>query len=157
MKRIPARLAALAMTGVIVGACATADTPTYRSGHITVAIEPNPIIATQASDGRWVFPFTVNITESGGANVAIREVRANVIAFGRLPVHQERMTAAEIRELGYPTEIRAGETRRIPLTIRRSVPDASLFESVQAEITIFATDETGREITASTSVRVRPA
>lgn len=150
---------AAAVFALLAVSCSSVPPPNspVRQGEISVAIEPNPIVATPADDGKWVFPFVVQVSETGGSNVQIREVRADVIAFGRLRVHQERMTAEEIAERGYPTSIAAGETIRIPFTVRRSIADASLLESVQAEITIEARDEAGRAISANTSLRVRAA
>ena len=155
---LPRTLPALLVLLTILAGCASTDSAEpARSAALSLSVDPNPIVATQRSDGRWVFPFTVRISETGGRDVEIREVRADVVAFGGVRVHQEILTAEQIRELGYSTTIRAGETIRLPFSPARNVPDPALFQSVSADVRITATDSSGRNVSAGTNVRVRPA
>lgn len=139
---------------LLAGACASGGSDRSSNAAASIQIDPNPIIATQLSDGRWEFPFTVGIRENAGVGFRIDQVSAEVIAFGGVRVHQQVMDAAEIARLGYPTEIRANGLIELPFRPVRNVPDASLFQNVSAVVSLRGTDQNGNTVSASQTVRV---
>lgn len=132
--------------------------PSSRAGSaaVTVAVTPNPIIATQMADGRWDFPFRVRISEHNGVGVEIEQVRADVMAFGGIRVHQQTLTRDEIQRLGYPVTIEPNGAIELPFRPQRNVPDPSLFSSVTATVTLEGRDTNGNRVRADTAVSVTP-
>lgn len=147
----------------LLAGCTSSTAPTgdpipgaAQRAAVTVAVAPNPIIATQMADGRWDFPFRVQITERNGVHVEIEQVRADVLAFGGMRVHQQSLTREEIQRQGYPVTLAANGTLELPFRPQRNVPDPSLFNSVTATVTLEGRDANGNRVQASTSVSVRP-
>lgn len=158
----PHSIAALSLVLSLALTAGCASTPAGTSAGmeqqaaVTVSVNPNPIIATQMADGRWDFPFRVLITERNGVAVEIEQVRADVLAFGGMRVHQQTLTRAEIQKLGYPVTLQPNGTLELPFRPQRNVPDASLFNSVTANVTLEGRDTSGSRVHATTSVSVRP-
>jgi hypothetical protein len=146
---------------LLLAACASSSTtqsgPVAAPGHGAISIEivPNPIVATKVSDDTYEFLFEVVVRESGGHTVNVNRVTADVTALGAIHVANESYDAAHIRALGYATSVPAGGTLRYKFNPRRSVPDDRLFGGVAAEITVYATDDTGQATIARTTVTVR--
>jgi hypothetical protein len=129
--------------------------PMGAHGAITVAILPNPIVATAAGNGNYDFPFEVVVTETGGRPVTVSKVTADVTALGALHVGSESYDAAKIAALGYGTSVPANGVVRFRFNPRRSVPDERLFGNVAAALRVDAVDDTGTLIVARTTVTVR--
>ncbi|HEY2830522.1 MAG TPA: hypothetical protein VGJ88_10430 [Thermoanaerobaculia bacterium] len=127
-----------------------------RSGHgaITVQVAPNPIVAQPVSGNVYDFPFDVIVRETGGHSVTITSVTADVTAMGGLRVAQDSYDAAKINSLGYSTTLPANGELRYHFAPRRSVPDERLFSGVTAELTVYATADTGTATSAKTTVTV---
>jgi len=132
----------------------TTPTPAGR-GSITIDIIPNPIIATRVNGETYDFPFEVVVRETGGRDVEIERVTADVRALGSIPVADESYDAAKIRSLGYATRIPANSEVRYRFTPRKEVPDDRLFGSVSAELRAVAHDDSGAPANASVTVTIR--
>ncbi len=124
-------------------------------GSITIDIIPNPIVATRVNDETYDFPFEVVVRETGGRDVEIERVTADVRALGAIPVADESYDAAKIRSLGYATRIPANSEVRYRFTPRKEVPDDRLFGSVSAELRAIAHDDSGAPANASVTVTIR--
>jgi len=124
-------------------------------GAITIEIVPNPIVATAAGNGEYLFPFEVIVRETGGHAVTVNRVTADVTALGALHVGSESYDAAKIAALGYPTSVPANGVVRYRFSPRRAVPDERLFGNVAADLRVDAADDTGYPVVARTNVTVR--
>lgn len=128
--------------------------PVPGQGALAIAIVPNPIVATRVSGDVYDFPFEVRVSNPGSLPVTIDEVRIEVTALGGIPIHSESKSAADIQNLGYPTQVRAGETLSYRFAPRKEVPSERLFDSVSALLTAYGTDSSGLEVSASSRVSV---
>ena len=135
------------------GGPATVSQPGH--GAISVEINPNPIVATNVGGGTYEFPFEVVIRETGGHDVKVMRVAAEVYALGGIHVASESWDAARIAAMGYPTSLAANGTLRYSFRPRKQVTDDRLFSGVTADVRIDATDDTGMATTARTTVSVR--
>ena len=144
---------------LIAAACAggrgSTPPPTPGHGAISIAIIPNPIVATPASGNTYSFPFEVVVRESGGRPVDIERITANVYALGTIKLGSESYDANEIRKLGYNPRVPAYGELRYRFTPQREVPDDRLFGGVSAELRVEGVDDTGSAVTAATSVTVK--
>ncbi len=146
---------------LLLSFCASSNSdgpiPVRPAGHGSIAIEiiPNPILATRVNGETYDFPFEVVIRETGGRDVEIERVTADVRALGAIPVADESYDAAKIRSLGYATRIPANSEVRYRFTPRKEVPDDRLFGSVSAELRAIAHDDTGAPANASVTVTIR--
>src|SRR5712691_9466613 len=121
---------------LLAAACATPKPGTGSSssvpghGAISIQIIPNPIVATRVSGNTYDFPFEVVVRETGGRAVSVDRVSANVYAVGGIRVGSESYSAADIRNLGYPTSLAANGEVRYRFVPRQSVADERLFGGV---------------------------
>ena len=131
--------------------------PTSVPGHGAISIEviPNPIVATHVSGDMYDFPFEVVVRETGGRPINVQRVTATVLLGGGLQLARESWDAAQIRALGYDTNLAANGERRFKFAPRKEVPDDRLFGGVSAELRVDATDDTGAAASATTTVTVR--
>jgi hypothetical protein len=128
----------------------TSTTP----GAISIAINPNPIVAKAVRGTVYEFPFEVIVRETGGRQVEIERVSAEVFALGGFKVAEESYDQAKIRALGHPTTIPANGEVRLRFAQRHEVPDERLFRGVRADLRVEAVDAGGVRITSTTSVTV---
>lgn len=139
-------------------ACATTSTPTSTTapghGAVSIAVEPNPIVAQAVSGETYDFPFEVIVRETGGRNVDIQRVTATVRGPGGFALGSESWDAARIRSMGYSPSVLANGELRYRFAPRKSVPDQRLFGSVNAELRVEGVDDTGSPTTATTSVTI---
>jgi hypothetical protein len=155
MKRFT--LAAIALT---ILACATPKAGTSRTaslpghGAISIAIQPNPIVAHRTSGNTYEFPFDVSVRETGGRAVTINNVSIDVYALGGVKLGSESYDAARIASLGYSTNIPGNGELRYHFAPQKEVTDERLFGGVYGEIRVAASDDTGTPATASTTVTV---
>jgi hypothetical protein len=124
-------------------------------GAISLTIAPNPIVATKVSGTTYDFPFDVVIRETGGHAVTITRVSADVTALGGIHVANETYDAARIQQMGYSTSVPASGELRYHFAPRRDVTDDRLFTGVSADLRVDATDDTGTNTSAATTVTVR--
>src|SRR2546425_3798402 len=126
------RRIALAFLMLIVAACATPKPGTGSTssvpghGAISIQIIPNPIVATRVSGNTYDFPFEVVVRETGGRAVSVDRVSADVYAIGGIRVGSDSYSAADIRNLGYPTSLAANGEVRYRFAPRQSVADERL-------------------------------
>jgi len=132
----------------------TVSSPVAR-GALEIAVEPNPIVATNRDGDTYDFPFTVRIREIGGANVEIDEVRMDLIAFGALNVYSEKFGRDDIVKRGYQTLIASNSEVRYSFKPRKEVPDDRLFGQVSAELTAEGRDANGNPVRATARVTLR--
>lgn len=122
---------------VLLAACGGGSSPGPRSvpghGAISVAVEPNPIVATRVSGDTYDFPFEVVVRETGGRAVNVTRVTVNVTALGGISVHRESWDADRIRSTGHNTSVPANGEVRYRFSPRKEVPDDRLFGSVSAQ------------------------
>src|SRR5438552_7319053 len=134
---------------LLVAACATPKPGTGSTssvpghGAISIQIIPNPIVAMRVSGNTYDFPFEVMVRETGGRPVTVDRVSADVYAVGGIRSASQSYSAADIRNLGYPTSVAANGEVRYRFTPRKSVADERLFSGVYAELHVDATDDTG--------------
>lgn len=154
-------LAAAAAVLMLAGCGTTQDTVIQEpqiprpTGSLSVSVVPNPIVARPAGGEQYSFPFEVVVRETGGSDVSIQRVSINVTALGGIPVYSDTQEAAEIRERGYPTEIRANQEVRYRFSPTREVPDERLFGGVAAELVVEAINDRGQAVpSARTRVSV---
>jgi hypothetical protein len=151
---------AIASLLLVVAACATPRPGTGSTsslpghGAISIQIIPNPIVATHVSGNTYDFPFEVVVRETGGRAVDVDGVSADVYAVGGIHAASESYSAADIRNLGYPTSLAANGEVRYRFAPRKSVADKRLFSGVSAELHVDATDDTGTPTRATTTVTV---
>lgn len=140
--------------------CATPQAGTSRSsaqpghGTISLAIQPNPIVARRVSGDTYEFPFDAIVRESGGHAVTISRVSLDVYAMAGLKVGSESYDAAHISQLGYSVTVPANGELRYHLAPTKSVGDERLFGSVYGEVRVDGTDDTGTPTSATTTVTV---
>jgi hypothetical protein len=141
-------------------ACATPRNGTSRSaslpghGAISMAIEPNPIVARPVSGSTYEFPFDVVVRETAGRAVTINRVSLEVYAVGGMRVGGENYDGAHITSLGYSTNVPGNGELRYHFAPRQSVADERLFGSVYGEVRVSASDETGTPASATTTITV---
>ena len=158
MKRINPMIA-LAAVCISLTYCASPTNPTQApiepgQGALSLAIDPNPIVAVRVSGDTYRFPFDIRISNPGILPVQIEEVGMEVTALGGLPVHSESMTASEIEARGYPSRLAAGETLSYHFEPTEEVPDDRIFGGVSAVLTVTGGDSSGKRITSSERVSV---
>lgn len=149
MKRALAVLAILA-----AAACATRGGPPSARGTISIAIDPNPIVARHVRGTVYEFPFEVILRETGGSAVDIQRVSADVFALGSFKVASESYDREKIRAMGYPSTIPANGELRYRFAQRHEVPDDRLFIGVRAELRVEGVDAGGVPLTATTKVTI---
>ena len=153
------RLTVLAAVLISIG-CATPRAGTSRTsslpghGAISIAIQPNPIVARRLGGNTYEFPFDVVVRETSGRAVTINRVTLDVYAVGGMRVGSESYDAARIAALGYSTNVPGNGELRYHFTPRKDVTDDRLFGSVYGEVRVEAADESGTPATASTTVTV---
>jgi hypothetical protein len=153
------RLAILAISLTMI-ACATPQAGTSRNaslpghGAISIAIEPNPIVARPISGNTYEFPLDVVVRETGGRGVTINRVSLEVYAVGGMRVGGESYDGARIKSLGYSTNVPGNGTLRYHFAPRQSVADDRLFGGVHGEVRVDGSDETGTPTSATTTVTV---
>ena len=151
---------AIAPLLLVAAACATPRPGTGSTsslpghGAISIQIIPNPIVATHVSGNTYDFPFEVVVRETGGRATNIDRVSADVYAIGGIHAGSESYSAADIRNLGYPTSLAANGEVRYRFVPRKSVADERLFGGVTAELHVDATDDAGTPTRATTTVTV---
>jgi hypothetical protein len=153
------RLAAISLV-FLAAACSTPKAGTSRNaavpghGAISISIVPNPVVARQMSGNTYEFPFDVVVRETGGRAVTVNRVAADVYAVGGIRVASEAWDGAQIRSVGYSTNVPGNGELRYHFAPRKDVKDDRLFGSVYAEIRVEASDDTGTPATATTTVTV---
>lgn len=133
----------------------TGVTPVPGQGAITIEVIPNPIVARVVSGDQYEFPFEVVVRETGGRAVEINRVTAAVTLTGGLSLGRESWDAARIRGMGYRTTVPPRGELRYRFSPRKNVPDPRFLGSVTAQLTVEATDDTGKATSATTAVGVR--
>src|SRR5215212_1848157 len=153
------RLAIFAIVLTAAG-CATPRAGTQRSsaqpghGALSMAIQPNPIVAHKVSGSTYEFPFDAVVRETGGRAVIISRVTLDVYAVGGVRVGSESYDAARIASLGYSTNIPANGELRYHFAPRKEVSNEGLFGSVYGEVRVEGADDTATPATATTTVTV---
>lgn len=122
---------------------------------MNIAVEPNPIVATQAGGNMYNFPFEVVVRETGGRPVTVTGVSAQLYGPAGISVGQESWDASRIQSMGYNTNVPANGELRYRFSPRREVPDERLFSSVRAVLRVDAVDDQGTRTSAQTEVTVR--
>jgi len=155
------RLALSFLLLVLLLACSTGRTPApavparAEHGAITIAIIPNPIVATKIGETSYEFPFDVVLHETGGHPVSVTRVSADVyILGGNVKIANETYDAQRITSLGFDTKVPARGELHYRFRPRQSLPDERLFGGVTAELHVDAIDETGAPAAARTRVTV---
>lgn len=142
----------------LLAACAggpqSGVTSTPGQGAISIAIEPNPIVARHVSGNTYDFPFEVVVRETGGRAVEITRVSATVLGPANIALASEAWNADRIRSMGYATSIPARGEIRYRFSPRKEVPDERLFGGVSAELRVEARDTGGSPATATTIVTI---
>ena len=155
MRQLP--LFALALTLL---ACATPNPGTSRNaslpghGAISIAVQPNPIVAQHVSGSTYDFPFDLSVRETGGRAVTINRVALDVYAVGGLHLGSEIYDAARITSLGYSTNVPGNGELRYHFAPRQNVTDDRVFGSIYGEVRVSAADETATPASARTTVTV---
>lgn len=152
MRRSVAALAVL-----FAAACATrgGPAPSTTRGAISIAIDPNPIVARHVRGAVYEFPFEVVIRETGGSAVDIQRVTADVFALGALKVAAESYDRARMESLGYPTTIPPNGEMRYRFSQRHEVAAESLLNTVHVDLRVEGTDSAGVGVTTTTRVTVK--
>jgi len=149
--------AALASLLLLVSFCAggrnVGSTSLPGHGAISIAVVPNPIIATKVGGSTYDFPFEVVVRETGGHPIDVSTVSATVYALGGIQVASESYDASRITQMGYSTRVPANGELRYRFDQRRDVDDR-LFRGVSADIRVEARDDTGAPTSAGTHVTV---
>jgi len=154
------RLAAIAVFLLLTLSCATPQAGTSRTssapghGALSLAVNPNPIVAHNVSGTTYDFPFDVIVRETAGHPVTISGVTATVYAPGGIRLGSESYDAARIQSLGYSTAVPAGGELRYHFAPRKNVTDDRVFGSIYAEVRVDGTDETGTSTSATTTVSI---
>ena len=132
------------------------NTVTAAPGHgaVSIAIVPNPILATRVSGDTYDFPFEVVLRETGGRPVNVTRVSAEVFGPAGIALGTEAWDADKIRGLGYSTTVNPNGELRYKFAPRKNVPDDRLFGSISAELKGEAVDDTGTATNATTRVTI---
>jgi hypothetical protein len=150
---------AILLTTAALLACSQGTRPGTTSvpgqGAITVAVEPNPIVANRVSGNTYDFPFEVSVRETGGRPVSITRVSATVVGPAGIELANESWDAQRIRSMGYGTDVGARGEIRYRFNPRKEVPDDRLFGSVAAELEVEGRDDGGSPVRATTVVTIR--
>jgi hypothetical protein len=154
MKRAVLLLLLVVAVSCAGGRGVPASTSVAGHGAISIAIVPNPVVATRVSGNTYDFPFEVVIRETGGRPVDVSRVSATVFAIGGIQIATETYDAAKINQLGYSTHVPANGELRYRFNPRREVSEPRLFTGVSADIRVDAVDDTGTPATAGTRVSV---
>ncbi len=125
-------------------------------GNLRIAVNPNPIVAYPEAGSVYRFPFTVTLTNIGGRAVNVQQVSVDVYA-GNFRVYSDRMEQTELAKRGVPVVIEAGRQVEYPLSPKETVPDASYFDRISANVQVEGVDESGSPAIASVRVTVQPA
>jgi hypothetical protein len=138
-------------------ACATRNSASRTNstpghGAISIAIQPNPIVAHRVSGATYEFPFDVSVRETGGRAVTINSITIDVYAPGGFRVGSDVYDAARIASLGFPTGIAGNGELRYHFAPRQQVGDERLIDGVYGEVRVSAADDTATPTTASTRV-----
>lgn len=157
-------LIALAIVSTLLAACGSSGdgdrsnpvTAQPGNGVLQIVVDPNPIVANQVPDGRYQFPFTVVVRETGGARVDVSRVGIDVNAAG-LTLYSQSLTREQIAQKGFPTSVNANGELRYSLAPTTSVPNENLFGSVAGDVFVEGTDERGNRVRATARVTVRRA
>ncbi|HEX9160254.1 MAG TPA: hypothetical protein VF980_01000 [Thermoanaerobaculia bacterium] len=147
-------LLALIVTACAGGRGSVGNTALPGHGAITIAINPNPVVATRVSGSTYDFPFEVVVRETGGHPVEVTSVSATVFALGGIQIASESYDAARIAQLGYSTHLPANGEVRYRFNPRRDVTDERLFSGVSADVRVDGHDDSGAPTTAGTRVTV---
>jgi hypothetical protein len=153
------QLLLFAITLAVVG-CATPQPGTSRTsstpghGAISIAVQPNPIVAHKVSGSTYEFPFDVSVRETGGRAVTINSVSLDVFAPGGIRLGSDTFDGARIASLGYSTNIPGNGELRYHFAPTRNVSDERVFNGIYGEIHVAAADDTGTPATAKTTVTV---
>ncbi|HSP33835.1 MAG TPA: hypothetical protein VLU46_05915 [Thermoanaerobaculia bacterium] len=123
-------------------------------GAISIAILPNPVVATRVSGTTYDFPFEVVVRETGGHAVDVTNVSATVFGPANIQIGSESYDAAKINSLGYATRVPPNGELHYRFNPRRDVSDDRLFGSVSADIRVDGHDESGTAASAATRVSV---
>ena len=153
MKRA-AILSLALLASFCAGSQGTRNTAVPGHGALTIAIVPNPVVASKVSGTTYDFPFEVVLRETGGHPVDVTNVTATVTALGGIQVAQESYDAGKIAALGYSTHVPANGEVHYRFNPRRDVTNDLLFQGVSADIRVDGRDDTGTPTTAGTRVSV---
>jgi len=138
--------------------CASGRGPTNTStpghGALTIAINPNPIVAHKISGTTYDFSFDVVLRETGGHPVDVDRVSATVLALGGIEVASETYDASRIRSLGFSTRIAPNAEVRYHFSEKRDVQNDLLFNGVSADVRVDGHDDANTPTTAATRVSV---
>ena len=149
------RRALATLSIVVAAACASRGGPTPSArGTISIAVDPNPIVARHVRGAVYEFPFEVVIRETGGSAVEIQRVSADVFALGGLKVATEAYDRAKIQSMGYPATIPANGEMRYRFAQRHEVVAESLLPTVHVDLRVEGTDSSGVGVTTTTRVTV---
>lgn len=153
MRRTPLLALLIVAAAACVRAPAPAPTPgTEARGALRISVDPNPIVAISVSGETYEFPFTIRLTETGGATVTVERVGIDVLTVGGLKVYSTELTSAEIDRRGYSRTIAPHGEVRYSMRPRQQVPDERLFTSVWAELWAEGRDAGGHAISTRTRV-----
>jgi hypothetical protein len=141
-------------------ACATPRGGTSRTsslpghGAISIAIQPNPIVARKIGGNTYEFPFDVVVRETAGRAVSINRVSLDVYAVGGVRLGSESYDAARIASLGFSTNVPGNGELRYHFSPRQDVGDDRLFGGIYGEVRVDGSDDSGTPTSASTTVTV---
>ena len=135
---------------LLLASCASRPQVAAR-GAISLEIDPDPIIAIQTGVDEWLFPFEVEIRETGGVDVTIDTVVIRV-HLNSVRIYQETLRSDDLQRLGYPRHLAAGRLFRYQFDPSRTIPDPGLISRIEAELDVRGRDSGGRSVSASRSV-----
>jgi hypothetical protein len=154
MKRTLLLLPLLLLSLVACNGAQSGVTSVPGAGAVSIAIVPNPIVATRVDGSMYEFPFEVVVRETGGRPITVTRVTAEVFAPGGISLGRETWDADRIRSLGFAVTVNPNGELRYRFAPRRDVPDDRLFGSVRAELKVDAVDDQGTPTSAATVVTV---
>src|SRR5437667_9207360 len=97
MKRLTVLAAVLISIGCAPPRAGTSRTSSLPGhGAISIAIQPNPIVARRLGGNTYEFSFDVVVRETSGRAVTINRVTLDVYAVGAMRVGSESYDAARI-------------------------------------------------------------
>jgi hypothetical protein len=144
---------------LLLSACSDADTPVTRAvsepghGRVSVAVEPNPIVAKRISDDLIGLPFDVVVTETAGVPVDVQKLVLNVSLAGA-SVYSLTFTAEDLRKAGQSTTVPGSGSVRFAFH-PKTRKDDRILGSASGEVTVVAVDGTSALALAATGVSVR--
>jgi len=112
-----------------------------------------------AADGNgrnspYTAAFVKHIETPHEIGAVFRRISADVYAVGGIHTASKSYSAADIRNLGYPTSVAANSEVRYRLTPHQTVGDERLFIGVYAVLHVDAPDDTGTPTRATTTITV---